>query len=334
MTLRVDRGVAGARAAVALDVEMSPSLAPVIGAVIVRVKHLFDLGAAPDAVSALLAQDPTLAADRAPLARAARGGSIRRLRARGARRARPAGVGESRDHHGGTLGAGIRRPIATPYPKLNRLTPTRRSAWLDVAADEIAALGIVGSRARCLVALAQAVIERRVVLAYAANVEEQIESLMQLPGIGPWTAQYIAMRALRWPDAFPGGDLMLLQGRQGRPKSNCRSAPKAGGRGAPMPLIISGNHIGVVPMNHLYLYRKPDRPLLLTCDGEASDRTVHGRARPTAARPATTGSRMRARARCRRRCGSSRNISRDAPRIRLAAAHCRARSFSSACGGA
>jgi AraC family transcriptional regulator, regulatory protein of adaptative response / DNA-3-methyladenine glycosylase II len=35
--------------------------------------------------------------------------------------------------------------------------------------------------------------------------------LMRLPGIGPWTAQYIAMRALHWPDAFPSGDLMLMR---------------------------------------------------------------------------------------------------------------------------
>ena len=56
--------------------------------------------------------------------------------------------------------------------------------------------------------------ERRVVLSHAANVEEQIAVLESLPGIGPWTAQYIAMRALRWPDAFPGGDLMLQKAAQ------------------------------------------------------------------------------------------------------------------------
>ena len=50
-----------AKSGMALDVEMSPSLAPVIGAVIVRVKNLFDLGAAPDSVSALLSQDRMLA---------------------------------------------------------------------------------------------------------------------------------------------------------------------------------------------------------------------------------------------------------------------------------
>jgi AraC family transcriptional regulator, regulatory protein of adaptative response / DNA-3-methyladenine glycosylase II len=36
-----------------------------------------------------------------------------------------------------------------------------------------------------------------------------IEQLQMLPGIGAWTAQYIAMRALRWPDAFPAGDIAL-----------------------------------------------------------------------------------------------------------------------------
>jgi AraC family transcriptional regulator of adaptative response / DNA-3-methyladenine glycosylase II len=70
---------------------------------------------------------------------------------------------------------------------------------------------MVGARARCLIGLARAVAERRVVLAFASNVEEQIEHLMRLPGIGHWTANYIAMRALHWPDAFPTGDLVLMR---------------------------------------------------------------------------------------------------------------------------
>ena len=81
----------------------------------------------------------------------------------------------------------------------------------SVAANEISALGIVGARARCLATLAPAVLERKVALTFAPNVEEQIDALMRLPGIGPWTAQYIAMRALHWPDAFPSGDLMLMR---------------------------------------------------------------------------------------------------------------------------
>jgi AraC family transcriptional regulator of adaptative response / DNA-3-methyladenine glycosylase II len=100
--------------------------------------------------------------------------------------------------------------IATPFPLLNRLTPSAQDL-ADVRWERIAALGIVGSRARSIAALVQAVNARKVVLACAADVEGQIDALLQLPGVGPWTAQYIAMRALHWPDAFPGTDLMLLR---------------------------------------------------------------------------------------------------------------------------
>ena len=45
----------------------------------------------------------------------------------------------------------------------------------------------------------------------AVNVEGQIAQLIELPGIGEWTAQYIAMRTLAWPDAFPHTDLVVMQ---------------------------------------------------------------------------------------------------------------------------
>jgi AraC family transcriptional regulator of adaptative response / DNA-3-methyladenine glycosylase II len=194
----------------ALNVEISPSLTPVIGAVIARVKRLFDLGAVPDAVSALLSQDPLLTkvVDRIPGLRVAGAFDGFELAVR-------AILGQQVSVKGATTLAGrwaqaFGAPIATPYPELNRLTPTAQR-MVAVTAEEIAALGIVGARARCLCVLAPAVVERRVVLTFAPNVEEQIEALMRLPGIGPWTAQYIAMRALHWPDAFPSGDLMLLR---------------------------------------------------------------------------------------------------------------------------
>ena len=63
---------------------------------------------------------------------------------------------------------------------------------------------------------------------------------MRLPGIGPWTAHYIAMRALHWPDAFPSGDLMLMRAANANQKQ-LQQAPKAGGRGGPMQLIIYGS---------------------------------------------------------------------------------------------
>jgi AraC family transcriptional regulator of adaptative response / DNA-3-methyladenine glycosylase II len=110
----------------------------------------------------------------------------------------------------GRLAAAFGTPVATPYPLLNRLSP-RAEDMAGRHEDEIAGLGMVGNRARCLIGLAKAVAERRVNLSLASDVEEQMEKLVSLPGIGHWTANYIAMRALHWPDAFPTGDLMLMR---------------------------------------------------------------------------------------------------------------------------
>ncbi|HEY0825242.1 MAG TPA: adenosine deaminase, partial [Ramlibacter sp.] len=57
--------------------------------------------------------------------------------------------------------------------------------------------------------IARAVAEGRVALHPGADVHETTSALKELPGIGDWTAQYVAMRALRWPDAFPAGDVAL-----------------------------------------------------------------------------------------------------------------------------
>jgi AraC family transcriptional regulator, regulatory protein of adaptative response / DNA-3-methyladenine glycosylase II len=206
-----------AKSGTALDVELASTLAPVIGAVIVRVKHLFDLGAAPDAVSALLAEDPLLE----PAVRRLPG-----LRVPGAfdgfELAVRAVLGQQVSVKSATTLAGrwaraFGESIETPFPALDRLAP-RAMRMVEATADEIGSLGIIGTRARCVIELARAVAERRVVLSYAASVEEQVERLTELPGIGPWTAQYIAMRALPWPDAFPDGDLMLLRAAKAKRK--------------------------------------------------------------------------------------------------------------------
>jgi AraC family transcriptional regulator of adaptative response / DNA-3-methyladenine glycosylase II len=197
----------------ALNLEISPSLTKVIGPVIGRVKQLFDLGAAPDAVSLLLRQDDLLAATvrRLPGLRVAGAFDGFELAVRTVLGQQVSVKGAST--LAGRWAAGFGEPIATPFAELNRLSPGAER-MSDVPADKIAALGLVGARARSLAGLAQAVARRRVVLSFAANVEEQIESLMSLPGIGPWTAHYIAMRALHWPDAFPSGDLALLKAAQ------------------------------------------------------------------------------------------------------------------------
>ncbi len=194
----------------ALNLEISPSLTPVIGAVIGRVKQLFDLGAAPDSVRSVLRQDEILAATvrRLPGLRVAGAFDGFELAVRTV-------LGQQVSVKGASTLAGrwaqaFGEQIATPYAQLNRLSPSA-DQMTAVSAEQVAALGMVGARARCLVGLAQAVVDRKIVLTFASNVEAQIDSLMSLPGIGHWTANYIAMRALHWPDAFPTGDLVLMR---------------------------------------------------------------------------------------------------------------------------
>ncbi|MDF0753094.1 adenosine deaminase, partial [Marinobacter sp. 71-i] len=66
---------------------------------------------------------------------------------------------------------------------------------------DIAALGIIATRAKTILALAQGFASGSVVLEPGADADTSIERLRALPGIGDWTAQYMAMRALAWPDA-------------------------------------------------------------------------------------------------------------------------------------
>jgi AraC family transcriptional regulator of adaptative response / DNA-3-methyladenine glycosylase II len=97
-------------------------------------------------------------------------------------------------------------PAVTPFPGLDVVFPTPEAvARLDVSA--IAELGIVGARARSIIALATELVAGRLRLEPAANIEGTLAALRRTPGIGEWTAQYIAMRALSWPDAFPHTDL-------------------------------------------------------------------------------------------------------------------------------
>jgi AraC family transcriptional regulator of adaptative response / DNA-3-methyladenine glycosylase II len=99
-------------------------------------------------------------------------------------------------------------PIATPFPQLTRLFPNP-AVLARAEGDALGQLGIVKQRQAAIVGIARAVAEKRLQLHGGADVQQTIEALKQLPGVGDWTAQYIAMRALRWPDAFPAGDVAL-----------------------------------------------------------------------------------------------------------------------------
>jgi AraC family transcriptional regulator, regulatory protein of adaptative response / DNA-3-methyladenine glycosylase II len=110
----------------------------------------------------------------------------------------------------GRLVGRLGEQIETPVAALHQLFPSpTRLAAVDEA--ELRSLGISGSRAATIRAVAQAVLVGQIDLEPSPDPERVIAKLQELPGIGDWTAQYIAMRALRWPDAFPAGDLGLLK---------------------------------------------------------------------------------------------------------------------------
>ncbi len=96
-------------------------------------------------------------------------------------------------------------------PGLERLFPQAARFLAPDAAERLGQLGVVRQRQRAIVALAEAVEHGGLDLSPHARVDTTIAALQALPGIGPWTAHYIAMRALRWPDAWPPGDVVLLE---------------------------------------------------------------------------------------------------------------------------
>ena len=100
--------------------------------------------------------------------------------------------------------AAMRRPGATLAAGLGVL--------LLLAAPALGMrLGMPGARARTVIGLARAVADGKLDLMPNADIEATLENLRALPGVGEWTAQYIAMRALAWPDAFPHTDLGVMK---------------------------------------------------------------------------------------------------------------------------
>lgn len=181
-----------------LRVEVAASLAPVLPAVLGRVKRLFDLAAEPRRVAEHLGEmgraglrvpgafDGFETAVRVVLGQQIAVAAARTLAGRLAREFGEA-VPDAPDG------------LTHAWPGAARVAALRPA--------RLAALGIVPARARCLAALARAVVEGGIALEPGAPVEETQARLRAIPGIGAWTAEVIALRALGWPDAFPHTDL-------------------------------------------------------------------------------------------------------------------------------
>lgn len=94
---------------------------------------------------------------------------------------------------------------ASPTSALAHLFPAPRA----LADADLAAIGLTKARAQTVRTVARAVLDGAVDFRADATLDEFVERWTALPGIGPWTAHYIAMRALGHPDAFPADDLVL-----------------------------------------------------------------------------------------------------------------------------
>lgn len=109
-----------------------------------------------------------------------------------------------------TLAARVATTYGTPYAEgaeagLAALFPTPQA----LAEAPLERQGIIRARAATIRGLAQAVVDGRIAFRAEQSLVEFERDLVALPGIGPWTAHYIAMRALAQPDAFPAADLIL-----------------------------------------------------------------------------------------------------------------------------
>ena len=185
-----------------LLLKVSDSLCEVLPMVIRRVRAAFDLDADPKAInSALRASFPHRDGLRVPGALDGHELAVRAVL--GQQVTVQAGCRQAQ-----RLVARFGESIATPWPELNRLFPTP-AALAAASSDDLGTLGIIRQRQAAITGIARAVLEKKLQLHGGADVFATIETLKALPGIGDWTAQYIAMRALRWPDAFPAGDVAL-----------------------------------------------------------------------------------------------------------------------------
>ncbi|HEY0940992.1 MAG TPA: AlkA N-terminal domain-containing protein [Steroidobacter sp.] len=193
-----------------LSLELSHSLTGVLPTLLTRVRSLFDLNARIDLISRHLSKDKRLA----PLVKRVAG-----IRVPGAFNGFELGLRAILGQQvtvkaATTLGCrfveAFGEPSETPFAELNRLTPSPARV-ANATIDDIAKHGIVSMRCRSIIALAQAQLTGELALdgGVIYKPEVAIQRLAELPGIGPWTAHYVAMRAFSWPDAFPKEDIAI-----------------------------------------------------------------------------------------------------------------------------
>jgi AraC family transcriptional regulator of adaptative response / DNA-3-methyladenine glycosylase II len=197
-----------------LRLELDIALAPALARIVAAVRRLFDLDAEPQAIAQVLRRDRLLA----PLLRRRPG-----LRVPGSfdpfETALRAVLGQQVSVAAATTLAGRLvahfNGIPTPH------------ALARSSAESIAAIGMPLTRARALVALADAWDRGVISCAPGSDVEQLHAAVVAIPGLGAWTAEYLSMRALHFPDVLPAGDLALRKALGGSTGAEVRRRAEA-----------------------------------------------------------------------------------------------------------
>ncbi|HEY5313741.1 MAG TPA: AlkA N-terminal domain-containing protein, partial [Pirellulales bacterium] len=193
-----------------VEVRVSTALGPVLPSVLSRLKAMLDVRADPIGVAERLAEDPLLA----PLAKRWPG-----VRVPGAFDGFECGVrailGQQISVSAATTLAGrmagrFGRAGSTPYEALTTAFPSPELLAAASFAD-LRAVGLTARRAETLKCFALAVADGRIRLDPGADPDRVRAGLLALPGVGEWTAEYLLLRAVGWPDAFPASDLGLVK---------------------------------------------------------------------------------------------------------------------------
>jgi AraC family transcriptional regulator of adaptative response / DNA-3-methyladenine glycosylase II len=195
-----------ANGAAALRATMPVSLAPVCAAVLTKMKTVFDTRANAADIDEHLARDRLLrtaiGANPGMRLPGAYDGFELLLRAILGQQVSVKGATTLAGRMAATFG----ETLVTPIPALGFITPDpARIAAASV--DQIAQIGMPGKRAQTIRTVARAAADGELALAPGSDPEVVRAQLIAVPGIGEWTASYVAMRALAWPDALPLGDL-------------------------------------------------------------------------------------------------------------------------------
>lgn len=197
-----------------LEVEVAPSLSPVLMPLLTQVRAQFDLDANPCVIEAHLRRDTLLARhiDALPGVRVPGAFDAFALAVRAVLGQQVSVAGATT--LSGRLVARFGDPAATPFAQVTHHFPRAQVLAAAEVAD-IARIGMPQSRGQTIRELARFAAGDGLRLPPGCTLDEAVARLKSVRGIGDWTAHYIALRALRFSDAFPAGDLGLQKAAAG-----------------------------------------------------------------------------------------------------------------------